>query len=87
MVGAGMLERSPGAADKRTVEYTLTTPGAQLVDLWRTTNESLLLSAILALGAQDRQELAGALPVLERLVAAIDEQAQTPSRADAASIE
>jgi DNA-binding MarR family transcriptional regulator len=79
MVGAGMLDRSPGAADRRTVEYTLTAQGAYLVGLWRTTNESLLLSAITALGAKDQQVLTEALPVLERLVAAIDEQAQAPT--------
>ena len=74
MVSAGMLDRSPGTTDKRTVEFTLTPRGAQLVGQWRTTNTALLLSA---LDPQDRHILNKALPVLERLVAAIDEQAQT----------
>ena len=86
MVGAGMLARSPGAADKRTVEYTLTAQGAHLVGLWRATNEGLLLSAIAALSAKDQQVLTEALPVLERLVAAIDEQAQMPTHTHAAGI-
>ena len=77
MVSAGMLDRSPGTTDKRTVEFTLTPRGAQLVGQWRTTNTALLLSAITALDPQDRHILNKALPVLERLVAAIDEQAQT----------
>jgi DNA-binding MarR family transcriptional regulator len=81
MVIAGMLDRSPGATDKRTVAFTLTPQGARLVGQWRSTNESLLLSAIAALGAQDRIVLTEALPALERLVEAIDQQGQTPAHA------
>src|ERR1035437_259458 len=77
MVSAGMLDRSPGTTDKRTVEFTLTPQGAHLVRQWRTTNAALLQSAIAALNTQDQQILTEALPVLERLVAVIDEQAQT----------
>jgi DNA-binding MarR family transcriptional regulator len=83
LVSAGMLERAPGATDKRTVEFTLTHQGAQLVGQWRETNTSLLRSAIAALDATDRQVLTQALPVLARLVAVIDEQAERP--ADAAT--
>jgi DNA-binding MarR family transcriptional regulator len=79
MVIAGMLDRSPGATDKRTVAFTLTPKGARLVGQWRSTNESLLQSAIAALGAQDRIVLTQALPALERLVEAIDQQGQTPA--------
>ena len=77
MSSAGMLDRSPGATDKRTAEFTLTPPGVHLVLQWRTTNAALLQSAIAVLNSQDRQILTEALPVLERLVAVIDEQAQT----------
>lgn len=80
MVNAGMLHRSPGATDKRTVEFNLTPPGAQLVSQWRTTNTGLLLSAIAALDAQDQRALTEALPALQRLVAVIDEQADRPTR-------
>ena len=86
MVGAGMLQRSPGVADKRTVQFTLTPQGAQLVGQWQTTNAGLLQAALATLDAQDRQTLTEALPVLERLVAVIDTQAQTPTRASAAGI-
>jgi DNA-binding MarR family transcriptional regulator len=86
MVSAGMLDRSPGATDKRTVAFTLTPQGAHLVRQWRTTNAALLQSAIAALNSQDRQILTDALPALERLVAVIDEQAQTPTRTQAAHI-
>lgn len=78
MVSAGMLDRSPGATDKRTAEFNLTPQGAQLVGQWRTTNTGLLLSAIAALDAQDQRVLTKALPVLQRLVAVIDEQADRP---------
>jgi DNA-binding MarR family transcriptional regulator len=81
MVTAGMLERASGARDKRTVEFTLTPQGAQLVGQWRTTNTALLRSAIAALDAADRQVLTQALPVLGRLVAIIDEQAERPTGA------
>src|ERR1035437_9084208 len=86
MVSAGMLDRSPGTTDKRTVEFTLTPRGAHLVRQWRSTNAALLQSAIAALNSQDRQTLTEALPVLERLVAVIDEQAQTPTRSRATCI-
>jgi DNA-binding MarR family transcriptional regulator len=81
LVSAGMLERAPGATDKRTVEFTLTHQGAQLVGQWRATNTSLLRSAIAALDTTDRQVLTQALPVLARLVAVIDEQAERPTGA------
>jgi DNA-binding MarR family transcriptional regulator len=84
MTSAGMLDRSPGATDKRTVAFTLTPQGAHLVHQWRSTNAALLQSAIAALNSQDRQVLTDALPVLERLVAVIDEQAHTPTRTKAA---
>ena len=79
MVGAGMLERSPGATDKRTVEFTLTPEGSRLVGQWRSTNTDLLQSAIAGLDVGDRRVLATALPVLGRLVAVIDAQAETPA--------
>jgi DNA-binding MarR family transcriptional regulator len=86
MTSAGMLDRCPGATDKRTVAFTLTPQGAHVVRQWRTTNAALLQSAIAALNSQDQQILTEALPVLERLVAVIDEQAKTPTRAQAARI-
>jgi DNA-binding MarR family transcriptional regulator len=86
MTSAGMLERSPGAVDKRTVAFTLTPQGAHLVRQWRTTNAALLQSAIAALNSQDRQTLTEALPILERLVAIIDEQTQTPPHTQAPRI-
>ena len=86
MVSAGMLDRAPGATDKRTVAFTLTPQGARLVRQWRSTNAALLQSAIAALSSQDRQVLTEALPVLERLVAVIDEQAQTPTHTQAPRI-
>jgi DNA-binding MarR family transcriptional regulator len=86
MVSAGMLDRSPGARDKRTVAFTLTPQGAHLVRQWRSTNAALLQSAIAALNTHDQQVLTDALPVLERLVTVIDEQAQTPTHTSAARI-
>ena len=81
MVGAGMLQRSPGATDRRTVEFTLTPQGEELVAQWRTTNTDLLLSAIADLDAREQKALTRALPVLEHLVAVIDAQAGRPTAA------
>lgn len=86
MTGAGMLDRSPGTTDKRTAAFTLTPQGAHLVRRWRTTNTALLQSAIAAMNTQDRQILTESLPVLQRLVAVIDEQAQTPAHSQSARI-
>jgi hypothetical protein len=47
----------------------------------------VLLSALAALGAQDRRVLSETLPVWERLVAAIDDQAQTPTHTPDTGIE
>ena len=85
MTSAGMLDRSPGATDKRTVAFTLTSQGAHMVRQWRSTNAALLQSAIAALNSKDRQTLGEALPVLERLVAVIDEQTQTHTHAQTAA--
>ena len=63
------------------MEFTLTPTGARLVGQWRSTNAGLLFSAIAELDARDRQVLTQALPVLERLVAIIDEQADGPAGA------
>jgi DNA-binding MarR family transcriptional regulator len=81
LVAAGMLDRSPGVGDKRTVEFALTPRGARLVGQWRATNTGLLHHAITALDAHDQQVLTEALPVLARLVSVIDEQAERPAHA------
>src|ERR1035437_7257916 len=62
MTSAGMLDRSPGASDKRTVAFTLTPHGAHLVQQWRSTNAALLQSAIAALNNQDRRASPDAHP-------------------------
>lgn len=74
----GMLERSAGATDRRTARLTLTSEGVRLVRQWRETNSLLLHRALAMLDADDRAVLARALPVLDRLVVHIDEQADGP---------
>jgi DNA-binding MarR family transcriptional regulator len=76
LVAAGMLTRSSGSIDRRAVEYTLTARGAGQVGQWRTTNAGLLQSALQTLAARDLQVLSAALPVLDRLIAAINEQSE-----------
>lgn len=81
LVTLGMLVRSPGATDRRTVQYRLTDQGRQLVHQWRVTNSHLLQEAIAAMPAQERQDLATALPALNSLVEAINIQATRRRRA------
>ena len=74
LVAARMLTRSAGSIDRRAVEYTLTAQGVDQVGRWRTTNTGLLQGALQTLTPGDLQVLSAALPVLDRLIAAINEQ-------------
>jgi DNA-binding MarR family transcriptional regulator len=80
LVGAGMLARSPGTTDKRTVEYTLTHHGGRQVSRWRATNTGLLQNALEVLEGRDLRVLSEALPILERLIAVIDEQSDAAGK-------
>jgi cytolysin (calcineurin-like family phosphatase) len=50
------------------------------VQQWGDTNATLLRAAIAALGHEDQEILTAALPVLDRLVAAIHEQSELPAQ-------
>jgi DNA-binding MarR family transcriptional regulator len=81
LVGEGMLARSPGSSDRRTVEYTLTPAGLREVTQWRATNCALLQNAIEALSGRDLRLLSAAVPVLDRLIAVIDAQSEDVDQA------
>lgn len=72
-----MLDRAAIAADKRAVAYSLTPAGAAQVTSWRQTNTASLASALAALTPRERQVIHLAMPVLNRLVALLDEHTDT----------
>lgn len=71
---AGMVERVSDPADGRSVGFVLTDAAQAQVRSWRETNQAALAAAVGALSAQDGALLVEALPALDRLVAALDEQ-------------
>jgi DNA-binding MarR family transcriptional regulator len=73
LAASGMLDRASNAADKRAVAYSLTPAGAAEVTSWRHTNTTSLASALAALTPQEQQVIHRAMPVLNRLVALLDE--------------
>ncbi len=70
----GMLERSSDPADKRAVTYSLTVEGAREVIQWRETSNASLKAAVAALDPDELRVMGLALPVLDRIVALLDEQ-------------
>lgn len=79
LTAAGMLHRAPSAADKRAVTYSLTPLGAGQVTSWRMTNTASLATALGALSARDQEVMSAAIPVLNRLVATLDQQTDQTS--------
>lgn len=77
LTAAGMLARASVAPDKRAVTYSLTPAGAAQVTSWRQTNTTSLASALAALTPQEQQVVHQAMPVLNRLVALLDEHTDT----------
>lgn len=69
----GMLRRSAGVHDRRTVELTLSAAGIEAVREWQATNATMLGVALEGLSDQDRKALAAALPAIRHLIDLIDE--------------
>lgn len=66
---AGLVRRSPGRRDRRTVEFTLTDSGAEATARWNAVNQSILDTALSRLEVGDQRRIADALPALELLIA------------------
>lgn len=69
----GMLYRSAGVHDRRTVELTLSAAGIEAVRQWQATNATMLGAALGGLADHDRTALAAALPAIRSLIDGIDE--------------
>lgn len=65
----GLLQRTPDPVDRRVSHVRTTAAGAELVDESRRRKTAWLTDRIHELGEGERERLAGALDVLDRLVA------------------
>jgi DNA-binding MarR family transcriptional regulator len=68
----GLVSRSSGPADRRTVALRLTPAGADAVRRWQAANAGILQAAMGALHPGWQHLLAASLPALRELVSAID---------------
>jgi DNA-binding MarR family transcriptional regulator len=78
----GLITRSAGTTDARTVVLALTGAGQRAVDTWKATNAAIIHAALNALAPGHHETLAGALPALRELTQAIDELANMPTAAE-----
>ncbi len=76
----GLVTRTSGGGDRRTVALRLTPAGARAVRQWQTTNAAILQAAVASLHPGWQHLLAAAVPALRELVSAIDELADQPVR-------
>ncbi|MFB9903954.1 MarR family winged helix-turn-helix transcriptional regulator [Allokutzneria oryzae] len=72
----GLISRSSGCADRRTVHLTLTEPGTDAVTRWHSVNVAVLSAAVDTLHPGWQHLLAAALPALSELAGAIDDLAE-----------
>lgn len=79
MTAAGHVERHPSPHDLRTVGLTVSAATLELLDRYDRTSTAALADAIAGLGAPDEAALSRALPVMERLLAALQETPDRPS--------
>lgn len=68
----GLVNRTSGPADRRTVALRLTPAGTDAVRRWQATNAGILQAAMSALHPGWQHLLAASLPALRELVGAID---------------
>ncbi|MET8181553.1 MarR family winged helix-turn-helix transcriptional regulator [Streptomyces sp. NPDC005336] len=73
MTASGLVERHPSPQDLRTVGLTATAAALDLLDRYDRTSTATLADAIAGLGAHDEEALSRALPVMERLLATLQE--------------
>lgn len=74
---AGLLRRSPSAADRRVVQLEVTPAARRRIEGWRDERAELVAAGLDRLDGADRRAIAGALPALSRLAAALAEH-ETP---------
>ncbi len=76
----GLVTRTSGDGDRRTVTLRLTQAGEHAVRQWQATNTAILQAAIAGLHPGWQHLLAAALPALRELITAIDTLADQPPR-------
>ena len=64
---AGLVRRTPDAADRRVARLTLTPAAQHHVDAWRSRRSALATAALGELSRDERATLAKALPVLDKI--------------------
>jgi DNA-binding MarR family transcriptional regulator len=74
LVDEGLLERGIDAADRRVARLQLRPEIRRKVDAWRDRRMLNMAAAISRLSTADRQALARAVPVLERLAGELEEE-------------
>lgn len=74
--GQGMVTRTAGGSDRRTVSLSLTDAGDQAVRRWQAVNAGILRQALGQVHPAWQHLLAAALPALRELVVAIDSLAE-----------
>ncbi len=83
LVAQGMVARTSGGPDRRTVALRLTGAGATTLRRWQATNATILDSALAALPTGRQHALRAALPALDQLIEQVDTLTDHPERASA----
>ena len=73
LVDLGMLERTVDPADRRAARLRLTPAAHVRLGTWRRARNEFVADRLAALSEVDRNAIAAALPALNRLIAAIEE--------------
>jgi DNA-binding MarR family transcriptional regulator len=64
----GLVVRTADAADRRVARLAISVSGQLLLDQTRSRRDAYLATRLQAMSAEDRDSLARALPILERLI-------------------
>jgi DNA-binding MarR family transcriptional regulator len=73
LTDAGVLRREPDPADRRVARLHVTAAARTRIEGWRDRRAELAADALGSLDDDDRRALAGAVPALTRLVAALQD--------------
>jgi DNA-binding MarR family transcriptional regulator len=86
LVAEGVVARTSGGPDRRTVALRLTPAGAGTLQRWQAANATILDTAVAALPTGQQQALRAALPALDQLIEQVDALADQPERAGEAML-
>jgi DNA-binding MarR family transcriptional regulator len=86
LVAQGVVARTSGGPDRRTVALRLTPAGTATLQRWQATNAAILNSALAAVPTGRQHALRAALPALDQLIVQVDTLADHPERVSAQSV-